>query len=64
MTGVGLPLRPFLVETSMLEVLEFDPTEEVDEVDPCKKVQKIQLEILERTRLNMLFSPTLPAMNI
>jgi len=33
--GVALPLRPFLVETSMLDVLEFEPTDEVDEVDPC-----------------------------
>ena len=42
MTGVGLPLRPFRVETSMLELLEFEPTEEVDDVDPCKKIQEIQ----------------------
>ena len=35
LTGVTvLPLRPFRVETSILPVLEFEPTEEVDDVDP------------------------------
>ena len=36
--GVALPLRPLRVETSILELLEVEPTEEVDEVDPCKKI--------------------------
>ena len=34
--GVALPLRPLRVETSILELLEVEPTEEVEEVDPWK----------------------------
>ena len=48
-TGVGLPLRPFRVETSMLEVLEFEPTEEVDDVDPCKRDKKCNKKIMIQT---------------
>ena len=40
--GVALPLRPLRVETSILELLEVEPTEEVDEVDPCKKLYQMK----------------------
>ena len=34
--GGAFVLRPFLVDTSILSVLDEEPTEEVEEVEPCK----------------------------
>ena len=41
--GGAFVLRPFLVDTSMLSVLEDDPTEDVEDVEPCKDKKRISL---------------------
>ena len=35
--GGAFVLRPFLVDTSILSVLDDDPTEDVEDVEPCKE---------------------------
>ena len=41
--GGAFELSPFLVDTSILSVLEDDPTEDVEDVEPCKDKKMISL---------------------
>ena len=58
--GGAFVLRPFLVDTSMLSVLEDDPTEDVEDVEPCKekkqsiiRMASLEIALIQWVKINV-----------